>query len=135
MEPLYTLTPVISWAQSTTAVTGADLTNASLIFTGSTNGSLLTSAIVKFIPGTATVATAARLWVNNGNTLSTTSNNTLITEITVAIFSNSQTAANVDYAFNLPRNGLFLPNSYRVYVTIGTYSTGTFMFCGMGGHY
>ena len=130
------MTPVATFAQIAAANTGADLsTNAALVFTGSTNGSLLTSVIIKYLPGTSTVATAARLWLNNGSALGTSTNNSLITEITVAIITTTQTAATVDYAFNMPRNGLFVPNTYRAYVTIGTYSTGTFMCCGLGGHY
>jgi hypothetical protein len=136
VEPIYTLTPVITTIHLAAANTGADLSsNAALIFTGSTNGSLLTSVIIKYLPGTTTAATAARLWINNNGTLSTVANNCLITEITVAIVTTSQVAATVDYAFNLPRNGLFIPNTYRAYVTIGTYSAGTMICTGMGGHY
>lgn len=136
VEPIFTLTPRMANAQLAAANTGADLSsNAALIFTASTNGSLLTSAIIKYLPGTNTVATAARLWINNNGTLSTTSNNQLVTEITIAAITSSQTAATIDQAFQLPRNGLFLPNTYRVYVTIGTYSTGTFMAMGMGGDF
>lgn len=137
VEPIYTLTPVITYATLAAANTGADLsTNAALVFTGSTNGSLLTSVILKYIPGTSlNTATAARLWINNGSALGTTSNNTLVTEITVAVITTSQVAATVDYAFNLPRNGLFIPNTYRAYVTIGSYGTGTLTCTGMGGHY
>ena len=136
VDPIFTVAPRITNAQLAAANTGADLsTNAALIFTGSTNGSLLIEARLKYLPGTSTAATAARLWINNNGTLSTTSNNSLLTEITVAAITTSQTAATADYVFQLPRSGLFVPSTYRIYVTIGTYSTGTFMVTGIGGDY
>ena len=135
-DPIFTSAPQVGIAQIAAANTGADLsTNAALIFTGATNGSLLIEARIKYLPGTSTVATAARLWINNNGTLSTTTNNSLITEVTVAAITTSQTAATADYVFILPRAGLFVPANYRVYVTIGTYSTGTFMCTGIGGNY
>jgi hypothetical protein len=136
VEPIFTLVPRINYAQLAAANTGADLsTNAALIFTGGTNGSLLVDARVKYLPGTSTVATACRLWINNGSALGTTSNNSLLTEITVNAITTTQVAGTVDNGFILPRNGLFVPNGYRVYVTVGTWSTGTFMCTGIGGDY
>jgi len=136
VDPLFTDVARIGIAQLAAANTGADLsTNAALIFTGGADGSLLVEARMKYIPGTSTVATAARLWINNNGTLSTTTNNSLLTEMTVAAITSSQTAATVDYVFLLPRAGLFVPANYRVYITIGTYSTGTFMCTGIGGDY
>lgn len=136
VDPIYTQVPQIGQAQLAAANTGADLsTNAALIFTGAANGSLLTVARMKYLPGTSTVATVARLWVNNGSALGTTTNNSLLDEITVPIITTIQTAATPPYEFQMPRTGYFVPNGYRVYVTIGTYSTGTFMCFGLGGDY
>lgn len=135
VEPIFTLTPQIKIAQQTAAITGAVLTGAALIFTGGTNGSLLVEARVKYLPGTSTVATVARLWLNNGSAIGTATNNTLVTEITVPAITSTQTAATLDSVFTLPRNGLFVPSSWNVYVTFGTYSTGTFMVTGIGGDY
>ena len=136
VQPIFARIGEVSWAQTATAVTGADLTNAALIFTSdSTNGSIVTEVRVKYLPGTSTVATAFRVWINNGSTLSTTTNNTLIAEITIPIITTSQVAATPDYVIPMTRGGIILPPSYRMYASIGTYSTGTFMVTAIGGDY
>lgn len=134
--PIFAKIGKINFAQTSTAVTGADLTNAALIFTAdSTNGSIVNEVRVKYLPGTSTVATAFRVFINNGSAIGTTTNNTLIAEITITAITTSQTAATVDYVVPMPRGGLVLPPSYRLYATIGTYSTGTFMVTAIGGDY
>lgn len=136
VQPIFARVGKISWAQLATAVTGADLTNAGLIFTAdATNGSIVNEVRVKYLPGTSTVATAFRVWVNNNGTLSTTTNNTLVQEITLPIITTTQTAATQDFVIPMSRGGIVLPPSYRMYATIGTYSTGTFMVSAYGGDY
>lgn len=136
VQPIFARVGKIGNAQTATAVTGADLTNAALIFTAdSTNGSVVNEVRVKYLPGTSTAATVFRVWINNGSGVSTTTNNSLIAEITVAAITTSQTAATADYAVPMPRGGLVLPPGYRMYATIGTYSTGTFMVTAIGGDY
>jgi len=134
--PIFARVGKIEWSQENTAVTGADLTNAALIFSAdATNGSIVNEVRVKYIPGTSTVATAFRVWVNNGSSVATTTNNTLIAEITVAVITTTQTAATPDYVVPMPRGGLVLPPGYKLYASIGTYSTGTFMITAIGGDY
>ena len=137
VQPIFARVGKIGIAQLAAAVTGADLsTNAGLIFTAdSTNGSVVTEVRVKYLPGTSTVATAFRVWINNSGALSTTTNNTLVAEITIPIITTSQTAATPDYVIPMSRGGIILPPSYRMYATIGTYSTGTFMVSAYGGDY
>ena len=135
--PIFGRVGKIGFAQLAAAVTGADLsTNAGLIFTAdATNGSVVNEIRVKYLPGTTTAATVFRVWVNNNGTLSTTTNNSLVTEITIPIITTSQVAATPDYVIPMTRGGLVLPPSYRMYATIGTYSTGTFMVAAYGGDY
>lgn len=134
--PIFARIGKIGQAQIAAAVTGADLTSAALIFTAdATNGSIVNEVRVKYLPGTTTVATAFRVWVNNGGTLSTTTNNSLVTEITLAIITTTQVAATTDYVVAMPRGGLVLPPGYRMYATCGTYSTGTFLVSAYGGDY
>lgn len=134
--PIFGRIGKIGQANIAAAVTGADLTSASLIFTAdATNGSIVNEVRVKYLPGTSTVATAFRVWINNGGTLSTTTNNSLVTEITIPIITTSQTAGTTDFVVPLSRGGIILPPSYRMYATIGTYSTGTFMVSAYGGDY
>lgn len=134
--PIFGRVGKIGQAQIAAAVTGADLTSAALIFTAdATNGSIVNEVRVKYLPGTSTVATAFRVWINNGGTLSTTTNNSLVTEITIPIITTSQTAGTTDFVIPLSRGGIVLPPSYRVYATVGTYSTGTFLVSAYGGDY
>lgn len=134
--PIFGRIGKIGQANIAAAVTGADLTSASLIFTAdATNGSIVNEVRVKYLPGTSTVATAFRVWINNGGTLSVTTNNSLVTEITIPIITTSQTAGTTDFVVPLSRGGIILPPSYRMYATIGTYSTGTFMVSAYGGDY
>lgn len=135
--PIFARVAKIGQGQMTAAVTAADLTSASLIFTAdATNGSIVNEVRVKYLPGTTfAAATAFRLWVNNNGTLSTTTNNSLVTEITIAIITTSQVAATTDYVIPMPRGGLILPPAYRLYATIGTYSAGTLLVSAYGGDY
>jgi hypothetical protein len=134
--PIFGKVGKIGIAQLAAAVTGADLTSAGLIFTAdATNGSVVNEVRVKYLPGTTTAATAFRVWINNGSAIATTTNNTLVTEITIPIITTSQVAATPDYVLPLSRGGIVLPPSYRMYATIGTYSTGTFLVSAYGGDY
>ena len=134
--PIFARIGKIGQGQIAAAVTGADLTSAALIFTAdATNGSIVNEVRVKYLPGTTTAATAFRVWVNNGSAIATTTNNSLVTEITLAIITTSQVAATTDYVVAMPRGGLVLPPGYRLYATCGTYSTGTFLVSAYGGDY
>jgi len=136
VQPIFARIGKIGIGQLTAAVTGADLTSANLIFSAdSTNGSIVNEVRVKYLPGANTVATAFRVWINNGSALATTMNNTLVSEITIPIITSSQTSATADYAIPMSRGGIILPASYRMYATIGTYSTGTFLVSAYGGDY
>lgn len=136
VQPIFARIGDIQWAQLNAAVTGADLTNGALIFTAdATNGSIVKEVRVKYIPGTSTVATAFRVWINNGSAVGTTLNNTLLAELTLAAITTSQTAATTDYVVPMPGGGLVLNPGYRLYATVGTYSTGTFMITAIGGDY
>ena len=136
VQPIFARVAKIGFGQITQAVTGADLTNATLIFTAdSTNGSIVNEVRVKYLPGTSTVATAFRVWINNNGTISTTTNNSLIAEITIPAITTIQTAATSDFVIPMSRGGIVLPPSYRMYATVGTYSTGTFMVTALGGDY
>ena len=123
IAPIYTKVADIQWANSaTTANTTADLSSGTnyLVFTAdTTNGGYVQRA--RFRPlGTNSNATVARLWINNGNTTATASNNILWDEITLPTTTVSQVAALANY--ELPLN-IPLPPSYRLYVTLGTAPT------------
>lgn len=136
VQPIFARIGKIGNANIAAAVTGADLTSAALIFTAdATNGSIVNEVRVKYIPGTSTVATAFRVFINNGSALATTTNNMLHSELTLAAITTSQTVGTADYAIIFPRGGVVLPPGYRMYATVGTYSTGTFQVSAYGGDY
>lgn len=135
-SPIFARVGKIGQANCIAAVTSSNLTSGSLIFTAdSTNGSIVKEVRVKYFPGTTTAATAFRVYYNNGSNQGNWDNNSLISEITLAIVTTSQTAATTDYVVPMPGGGLVMPPGSRLYATIGTYSTGAFHVMAIGGDY
>jgi len=122
--PIYTKVADVQWSISavTVANTTADLTSGTIyqVFSAdTTNGGYVQR--IRFRPlGTNTNATVARVWINNGNTTNTSSNNVLWDEITLPTTTVSQVSALATY--ELPLN-FPLPPSYKLFVTVGTAPT------------
>lgn len=135
-QPIFTKTPDIQWiAPATVANTTTDLTTGTsyLCFTSdATNGGYVQK--IRFRPlGTNSNATVARVWINNGSTTGTATNNVLWDEISLASSTVSQTSALSNY--ELPLN-FALPATYRIYVTLGTAPTSAgFAITVVGGKY
>lgn len=122
--PIYTATPNLGTPLSiVTANTSKDLTAGTsyLLFTAGANGSYLKA--LRLRPAGTNVATVIRVWLNNGATTGTGSNNTLYDEVTIAATTNSETAAiaGTEVPFNIP-----IPAGWKVYVTTGTTVTSIF---------
>lgn len=118
-SPIFTLIPEIQWAISaTTANTTKDLSSGTIypIFSAGTNGSYVQRVRFRTL-GTNAAATVARVWINNGGSTNTASNNVLWDEITLPTTTLSEVAALATY--ELPLN-FALPPSYYLYVTLGT---------------
>jgi hypothetical protein len=119
-SPIFTLTPDIHWTDAmTVANTTKDLTTGTsyLAFNADiTNGGYVQRIRFRTL-GTNLAATVARIWINNGSTTGTGTNNTLWDEITLPITTNSEVAAQANY--ELPLN-FALPPGYNIYVTLGT---------------
>lgn len=117
--PIFTKVGDVQWAIGiTTANTTTDLTTGTsyLVFTAdATNGGYVQK--IRFRSLGTNVATVIRVWINNGSTTGTASNNTLYDEMSLASSTASNTSALAVY--ELPLN-IALPPSYRLYVTIGT---------------
>ncbi len=134
--PIFPLTPINSWtAPFTAAVTSiGDIittTPASLVFTAhATNGSRLDYLRVRALG--SNVATVLRVFINNGASAATATNNALFTEVTIAATTLSQVAALAETTIQLD---LSLPATYRVYVTIGTTVSAGFVASAIGGDY
>jgi hypothetical protein len=63
------------------------------------------------------VATVVRFFVNNGSTIGTAANNTLVLEVPMASNTVSQTAASVPV---VTQANIYLAAGYKLYATIGT---------------
>lgn len=132
--PIFVRTPRVSWiALTSTAETSMDGTgtNVQLVFTAdATNGSLIKNVLVEAL-GSAT-ATVVRFFVNNGSTVGTAANNTLVHEETFATVSASQTAAVtfVNWNANLP-----MPAGYKLYACHGTATATGLQVTAVGGDY
>lgn len=134
VAPIFVLTPnaVIS-ASVTGANTATDGTGSTtLVFTGGTNGSWLRGITFK-AQGT-NAATVARIFLNNGSTAGTATNNTLIGELSMAATTASNSVA-IGPDFYYPLNNNFIPSSYRVYVCYGTAPAGGLIATPNGGDF
>lgn len=131
-KPIYSRNPVITWGVVLTANTAKDGTGTVVtVFTGdATNGGRIEKLKVR-AAGT-NVATALRVFINNGSTNGTAANNTLYTEATIAATTLSEVAALVDTEIAL---NLALPIGYKINITIGTTVAAGLAVTGVGGAY
>lgn len=124
--PIFTLTPKVSFANllaanANTALDGTGTT--SVVYTAGSNGSFVNNLIVKSSTTTATSAAGTlRIWVNNGSTSGTATNNTLIREYVLTAVTASSTVATLNFEFPL---NLQLPASYTLIVTVATMAAST----------
>ncbi|WP_135553238.1 hypothetical protein [Paenibacillus cymbidii] len=124
--PIFPLTPKVSWGNVATANTAKDGTGTVVtVFTAGTNGSKIDQIKVRAL-GT-NVATVLRIFINNGSTNATASNNSLIHEVTIASTTLSEVAALVDNDVTITKNTTetvvpipYLPAGYKINITIGT---------------
>jgi hypothetical protein len=122
-SPIYTLTPNIGGigaAITTAANTAFDGTGTTILgFTAGASGSYLQSITFNAQGGAGNnnVASVARLFLNNGSTPGTATNNVFIGEVTLPATTGSATAAlpPVVFPLNFP-----IQASYRLYWCLGT---------------
>lgn len=118
-SPIYSKVADWQWIGAiTTANTTKDLSSGTsyLAFTAdATNGGYVKKLRVRHL-GT-NVATVLRVFINNGSTTATATNNILFDEIGIAANTVSETSSSSVY--ELPINEA-LPPGYKIYVTIGT---------------
>lgn len=129
-SPIFVATP-----RSTGLTTGVNANTAFdgtgtvvTVFTAGANGSKVEDVILQHL-GT-NVATTVRIFVNNGSTNATATNNWLIHEETMAANTASQVAASVPVYW---RANQVLPAGYKINVTIGTaIASGIMVTCNGG---
>lgn len=130
--PIFVLTPrsagLTTGVNANTALDGTG--TVATVFTAGTNGSKVEDIILTHL-GT-NVATVLRVFVNNGSTNATASNNWLVKEVTMAANTVSQTAASVPVSLH---PNLILPPGYKINVTIGTAIAAGIMVVCQGGDY
>ena len=131
-NPIFTAIPEIQWGNLAAANTAKDGTGTvATIFTAdATNGGYVEKIIVR--PLAAVVATVVRIFVNNGATNATATNNSLIAEFTLPATTNSEVAAIA--GIEVPIR-FALPPGYKLNATLGTWSTGSVQFTTIGGDY
>lgn len=141
-SPIYSLLGDVQWGTVATANTAKDGTGTVVtIFTAdATNGGRVER--VRFRALGTNVATVARIFVNNGSTNATATNNTLYAEITLPATTLSEVAALVLQEIPNPLNiidmsgfPLVLPPGYKLNVTIGTTVSAGYAVTAVGGKY
>lgn len=135
--PIFTLTPNISFANllAANANTALDGTGTvSTIYTAGSNGSYAISIIVKSSTITATSAAGTlRIWINNGSTTSSATNNTLFREYVLTANTASATTATLNYEFPI---NIQLPAGYKLTCTVATMAASTaWQFTVLGADY
>jgi hypothetical protein len=134
--PIFSATPAIGLSDTTpivTANTTTDLTAGTiyLLFTAdATDGSFVDKVILQSL-GT-NIATVARLWINNGSTTGTATNNTQFKDKTMAATTVSQVAEVGTTEITV---GFALPAGYRIYLTLGTTVAAGFKSTVVAGNY
>lgn len=132
VNPIFTDIPNIGFAPAITAAnTAKDGTGTTdLIFTAGADGAFVQK--LKIRPKGTNVATVLRVFLNNGATPATATNNMLFDEVGLPATTNSEVAAIVGN--ELPMN-IALPAGWRIYVAIGTAVAGGYAVTAVGGDY
>lgn len=125
VQPIFPLTPKVSWGTVATANTAKDGSGTMVTaFTAGVNGSKIDQIKVRAL-GT-NVATVLRFFLNNGSTNATAANNTLIHEVTIAATTLSETSALADNDITITKGSdvvvpiPYLPAGYKINVAVGT---------------
>jgi hypothetical protein len=145
-QPIFTRTPVISFGvDSTDAVIGATAqtaltgtgtlgTDIFAIFTAdATNGGYVQKIRFKAgVSAAATTLTCARVFINNGSTNATITNNVFFDDITLPATTPAIAAASPVYEMNV---GIALPAGYKLLVTFATATANGWQVTAIGGQY
>ena len=114
--------------------TGTVGTNLTLLFTAGSSGARI-DEITALHMGT-NIATALRLFVNNGSTNATASNNFLYKDITASANAVSQVAGQTPMTLlSADSSALTLPAGYKLYGAVGTTIASGIMINVIGGDY
>lgn len=131
-NPIFLLTPIMTWGSLTAANTAMDGTGTVLtVFTAdAVNGGYLER--IRFRPLGTNAASLARIFLNNGLTNVTVANNSLIDDILLPVSTLSQTAQQLGVDWFLNRQ---IPVGYKLNVTLATAVAAGWQMSSMGGNY
>ena len=130
-QPIFPKVPKVQFGKVLTANTAKDGTGTVVpIFTAGLEGSRVDTIKVRSL-GT-NVATVLRIFINNGATNATVTNNTLYMERTIPATTVIETAELSD--IEIPIN-ISLPNGYVLNVTVGTTIAAGVQVTAIGGDY
>lgn len=137
ISPIFSAKGAIQWNPVTlnTANTAKDGTGTvATIFTGQSAGNAAGNFVQRLAarPLGTNIATVLRVFINNGSSNATASNNSLIAELTLPASTLSEVAAQPDYV--MPLN-FALPAGYKINCTIGTSVAAGFAVTVIGGEY
>ena len=107
--------------------------NNSLVFTAGTDGARLER--LKFNAAGTNIQTVARIYVNNGSTNATATNNTFIGEITLPATTASTTAALISPEWIMPNGSMAIPGGFKIYVGLATAVAAGWVVTPIGGQY
>lgn len=132
--PIFPRTPQVEWNGPVLAAnTTKDLTSGTsyLVFTAdATEGSRVD--FLRVIALGTNVATVMRVWINNGGSIATASNNSMFKQLTLPATTNSETAQLTEQQIDLD---ISLPPGYKIYVTVGTVVAAGYSVTAVGGKY
>lgn len=131
-DPIFSKAGDIEWALvSVTANTAVDGTGTtSLVFTAGADGGWCEELL--FAPLGTNITTCARVFINNGATPATATNNSMIGQITLPATTLNNAAAL--FVPRLPIR-LALPATYRIYVCLATTVAAGYQVTAVGGQY
>lgn len=132
-SPIFTRTADVQWVNGITAAnTAKDGTGTvDTVFTAdATEGGFVERLVIR--PRGTNVASVMRIFINNGSTNATASNNSLFAEIGLPATTNTEVAAIAGLVVPL---SIPLPAAYKINVTLGTAVAGGYAVTAVGGKY
>lgn len=119
-----------SMVTATGDYTGAATQHVKVFTADASNGSFVQR--IRFKSLGTNIATVARIYVNNGSTNTTASNNAFYGEVSLPAVTGSNTASTIDVDYPL---NLALPPAFRLFAGIATTVTAGWVAMGVGGKY
>lgn len=131
-QPVFPLTPLVGFTSLSTANNVYNGTGTvGTVFTAGSNGGR--ADFVRCRPLGTNVASVLRVFVNNGSTNATATNNSLVAEVALPA-TTASAAAETGTEITLPL-GMTLPAGYKLNVVIGTAVSAGWQVTCFGGDY